>query len=69
MPKRAAVAFLQLLADCIKQSGPMGIPSGHLYAMVMDKISLEVYTLAIEKLKELGVIEEHYYLLTYKEEK
>lgn len=34
------------------------VPSGHLYAMVMGKLSLEVYNGAIGALKRAGVVEE-----------
>ena len=31
------------IADAIKAAGPAGIPAGHLYAMVMDRMSLDSF--------------------------
>ena len=64
-------ATLQMLVeaiyDTIKGSDEMGlggIPSGHLYAMVMDMISLNLYQDIIDILVRVGKIKETNYLLT-----
>lgn len=64
--KKQALAYVELckaLYEAI-ESCPHGIPSGHLYAMVMDKMELEQYMSLISVLKETGRIEERFHLLT-----
>ena len=55
--KRALVLAVQALADAIRELG--SIPSGHLYARLMDKLSLETYQMLIGVLKEAGKVKEH----------
>jgi hypothetical protein len=51
----AAFRFVVALGQAIMEAGPDGVPSGHLYAMVMDKCSVQVYDRAIELLKRAGL--------------
>lgn len=41
------------------------IPSGHLYAICMNHISLEEYNEIIEMLKRINLIEERFFLLKW----
>lgn len=47
----------------IKESGSMGIPSGHLYAALMGKLSLDSYQAIIGILVETGKISNNHHLL------
>ena len=55
--------FHVIIHEATYNSSLGGIPNGHLYAMVMDKMSLELYTSFINKLKELNLITETNHLL------
>lgn len=65
----ACIDVIRAIADCIKdcteKSALKGIPSGELYANVMTHMSFEQYTAIINKLKELGIVRESNYLLTW----
>ena len=61
--KRALVLAVQALADAIRELG--SIPSGHLYARLMDKLSLETYQILIGVLKQAGKVKEENFLLTW----
>ena len=52
--KQAAKQALLAIASTIKDLGE--VPSGHLYAALMDKMSLEAYDLLIEVLVRNKVI-------------
>lgn len=58
---------LLLLADAllgaVKEAGDQGIPSGHLYAMLCGKMSLELYQSIIDVLTEAGRITNKGHLL------
>lgn len=58
----AAVMFDEVM-HAIKTAGTEGIPSGHLYAMVMDKLSLQAYEAIIRFLKGKNLIEEKFHVL------
>lgn len=60
---KALKALSDIILEAIKEAGPVGIPSGHLYAMLIDKISLDVYTMIISILKQGGRITESGYVL------
>lgn len=63
---RAAVQFVAALGEAIRAAGTDGIPSGHLYALVMSTgRSLADYEGAIGVLKRAGVVEERAHLLTW----
>lgn len=53
----AALACVQAIAAAIKEAGPQGIPSGHLYAALMGKLSIENYEKCIGILVRSKVIE------------
>ena len=63
-----ALVKIRIVADCIKEVG--GIPSGHLYAMVMGYFTLKEYEKIIEILINAGLIKKKNHLLTWlREEK
>ena len=57
------IGTILAVRDCIRELHE--VPSGHLYARLMDRMSLEVYTQIIEILKKAGVVSESGHLLTY----
>jgi len=59
------LGLIQIIADTIQEAGDRGIPSGHLYAMMMHKISLETYHYAIGILKDSGAVSEAFDLLRW----
>lgn len=59
----AVTQVLGILAEAIKDLG--SIPNGHLYAMVMSKLSFESYTGCISILKRQNLISESHHLLTW----
>ncbi|HPC65305.1 MAG TPA: hypothetical protein P5175_06330 [Anaerohalosphaeraceae bacterium] len=59
----AMLRFIQIVADAIQEAGSHGIPSGHLYAVMMHKIDLRTYTYAIDILKESGAVTEQFHRL------
>ena len=61
---QAAVAMAGIINDTIKDAGTDGIPSGHLYAMLMGHINLDNYNSIINVLKKAGKIKESNFLLT-----
>jgi len=67
MTKRevALIATMNAIEEAIKESGPEGIPSGHLYAALMGHISLDDYNTIIGMLKKAGRVKESFHLLTY----
>jgi len=60
---KAAVAILKVVASTIKELG--SIPSGHLYAQLMSKMSLNSYQGMIGTLQRLGIITISNDLITY----
>lgn len=62
---RTLVLVLDILQEIIKGAGTAGIPSGHLYAQLMGKMSLEQYTKFIDILKDAGKITESGNVLRY----
>ncbi len=66
MDKKTAAFWLVVGAidDAIKEAGEKGIPEGHLYAMLMDKMSLEFFTGIIKLLVKVGKIKNKNHLLT-----
>lgn len=56
------------IARSIAEAGPAGVPSGHLYAMLMSSLpglSLEAYQSLISTLKSMALIHESGFLLTW----
>ena len=60
---KAALGILRAVADTIRELGE--VPSGHLYAHLMSKLSLEQYEQVIGVLKQAGLITESNHLLTW----
>jgi len=67
MTKRevALIATMNAIEEAIKESGPEGIPSGHLYNTLMGHINLDQYNQIIGLLKKIGRVKESFNLLTY----
>jgi 2-hydroxychromene-2-carboxylate isomerase len=62
---KSAVATVQILAEAIREAKE--IPSGHLYALCMDRLSLDQYEGAIGILKRTGLVSEKSHLLKWNE--
>ena len=60
---KAALGILKAVADAIRELGE--VPSGHLYAHLMRKLSLEQYEQVIGVLKQAGLITESNHLFTW----
>ena len=52
---KAGINTIKVMADAVKELGH--VPSGHLYAMVMGKLSLEAYERILGILTNAGLIE------------
>lgn len=65
--KETARKIVAIILLAIEEAGESGIPSGHLYAMLMSKgMSLDTYNLIINYLKIQDLITEKHHLLTAK---
>lgn len=53
---RAVIEVCNAVYEAIEASGEQGIPSGHLYAMLMDKMRLQTYLSIIALLQKSGKI-------------
>ena len=60
---KASLGVLKAIADTIKELKE--VPSGHLYAGVMNTLSLEEYNTVIGILKRAGLVTEVNYLLKW----
>ena len=60
---KAAVEIMKAVASAVKELG--SIPSGHLYAQLMGKMSLETYQDMIATMERLNVISVKNHLITY----
>jgi len=63
MSKKQQEYLVKIIGDAIESLGE--IPSGHLYAQVMNVISLTEYNEVIAILKESGKVTERNYLLKW----
>jgi hypothetical protein len=62
---RAALLLTRAVADTIQELGQ--VPSGHLYAQLLDRVSLETYTRIIALLKRADLVtEDGFHMLTWK---
>ena len=61
---KAMLAVVQSIAEIIRLAKE--IPSGHLYARLMNSMDLNQYTSIIECLKRTGLIEEINHMLKWK---
>jgi hypothetical protein len=59
----SAVAVAKAVAETIKELG--SVPSGHLYARLMDRMSLETYNSIIDMLTKAGLIKVENFLITW----
>lgn len=57
--------LIGIVADAIREAGDKGIPSGHLYAMMVHKVPLQTYQYAIGILKDAGAVTEEFHLLRW----
>lgn len=64
---KAAIAIVLAIADTIRELG--SVPSGHVYAHVMHRLSLGQYAAVIELLKKTGKVKEENHLLIWVTEK
>lgn len=60
-----AITITVALGQAILKAGLRAIPSGHLYAMVMEKVDIETYTKCINLLKDKGLVSEKFNLLKW----
>lgn len=56
---------IRIIGSAIMAAGRDGIPSGHLYAMVMGKMDLAAYEGAVGLLKRQAIIEENGHVLRW----
>jgi hypothetical protein len=54
--RKATIELIEAIVDVIKFGGEMGIPSGHIYAMMCDKVPLDAYNAIIDGLIQIGVV-------------
>jgi len=59
----AAIQVAAAVGDAIRELKE--VPSGHLYAHLMGRMSLESYNGCIRILKQAGLVEEHNHLLKW----
>jgi hypothetical protein len=60
---KAAVQVVVAIGETIKELG--SVPSGHLYAQLMGRMSLDTYNKIIGVLVKTGAVKEEGYLLTW----
>lgn len=64
---KALVVIASQTYNIIKDAGDVGVPSGHLYALLMERgMELDTYQNLIQFLKDEGLITETNYLLKVK---
>lgn len=61
----ALLALIQMIAEAVRDAGDTGIPSGHLYAMMVHKVPLQSYQYALGILKDAGAVTEQFHLLRW----
>ena len=62
---KQALLKIRIIADAIREARETGIASGVLYAMVMEKYSLQEYEKIISILVNAKLIENKYHLLKW----
>lgn len=63
---RAALTIVKLVGQAIQEAGPDGMPSGILYASLMEQgITLGAYNQIIAVLKAAGLVTESFHVLTW----
>ena len=66
---RARIEIIKTIYHAIEQTGEMGMPSGHLYARLMDVMTLDQYNSLIDGMIEAGLITRSNHLLKAKLDK
>ena len=61
----ALLGLVQIIAEAIRDAGDAGIPSGHLYAMMVHKVPLTTYQYALGILKDAGAVTEQFHVLRW----
>lgn len=61
--EKAALAIVLAVGEAIKDLG--SVPSGHLYAQLMGRMSLETYNKVIGILVKTGAVKNENHLLTW----
>lgn len=61
--EKAALQVVLAVGEAIKDLG--SVPSGHLYARLMEHMSLETYNKVIALLVKTGAVKEENHLLTW----
>ena len=61
--RKAVLELIQAIAETIKELG--SVPAGHLYARLMDKMSIETFQTIVDTLVKAKIIENKGFLLTY----
>lgn len=61
--EKAALSVVMAIGETIKDLGH--VPSGHLYAQVMGRLSLDQYNKVIDLLKKVGAVKEENHVLTW----
>lgn len=62
---KQAIQVAHIVGSAIMAAGKDGIPSGHLYAMLMGKVSLEAYQGCVNLLKRERIVSESNHVLTW----
>ena len=60
---KAGLSLVMAVAEAIQDLGE--VPSGHLYAALMSRMSLDQYTRVIDILKRAELVKEDNHLLTW----
>ncbi len=63
MNKQKFTILVGLCLAAVVEKGDFGLPSGHLYAVLLDKCTLSEYEAIIETMKDAGWITEDRFLL------
>ena len=62
---KQALIIVQAIAETIRSAGSCGIVSGHLYAHLMGRLTIDRYQDIIDLLKRNNLISESNYTLTW----
>jgi len=60
---KALIEITKIVGEFIEAAGTNGIPSGHLYAMLMGRMNIDTYNYIFGILKDAGVVTEQNHLL------
>lgn len=63
MREKTTMRVVEFVYSCILEAGDEGIPSGHLYAVLMGDLSLGEFQAAVGILKKHGFITDEHHLL------